>query len=99
MSKGKALALLLGTTILLGVGASGAGADTPTHRVLSLTLTGVVSPAATGPRSPRGCRLRRPSHVAILGPPLDEHKYQRVLDVFGPVQRNVQPERPGRRRV
>ena len=36
---------------------------------------------------------------AILGPPLDENKYQRVLDVFGPVQRNVQPERSGRRRV
>jgi L-galactose dehydrogenase len=35
---------------------------------------------------------------AILGAPLAEDKYQRVLDVFGPVQRNVQPERSGRRR-
>jgi L-galactose dehydrogenase len=29
---------------------------------------------------------------AILGPPLPADKYQRVLDVFGPVQRNVQPQ-------
>jgi L-galactose dehydrogenase len=35
---------------------------------------------------------------AILGSPLPGDKFQRVLDVFGPVQRNVQPERAGRRR-
>jgi aryl-alcohol dehydrogenase-like predicted oxidoreductase len=35
---------------------------------------------------------------AILGSPLAEQKYQRVLDMFGPVQRNVQPERSGQRR-
>jgi L-galactose dehydrogenase len=35
---------------------------------------------------------------AILGSPLPDEKYRRVLDVFGPVQRNVQPERSGRRR-
>jgi hypothetical protein len=28
---------------------------------------------------------------AILGPPLPPAAVQRVLDVFGPVQRNVQP--------
>jgi len=30
---------------------------------------------------------------AILGPPLPPGKLQRVQDVFGPVKRNVQPER------
>jgi aryl-alcohol dehydrogenase-like predicted oxidoreductase len=33
---------------------------------------------------------------AILGPPLPEAKFQRVQDVFGPVQRNVQPQRVSR---
>jgi aryl-alcohol dehydrogenase-like predicted oxidoreductase len=33
---------------------------------------------------------------AILGPPLPTAKLQRVQDVFGPVQRNVQPERVSR---
>jgi L-galactose dehydrogenase len=33
---------------------------------------------------------------AILGPPLPKAKFQRVQDVFGPVQRNVQPERVSR---
>src|SRR5713226_1657483 len=33
---------------------------------------------------------------AILGPPLPRAKLQRVQDVFGPVQRNVQPERVSR---
>jgi len=33
---------------------------------------------------------------AILGPPLPQAKLQRVQDVFGPVQRNVQPERVSR---
>jgi len=32
---------------------------------------------------------------AILGTPLPPDKVKRVLDVFGPVQRNVQPERSG----
>ena len=37
---------------------------------------------------------------AIVGPPLPADKYQRVLDVFGPVQQNVQPQgiRMSRRR-
>jgi D-threo-aldose 1-dehydrogenase len=37
---------------------------------------------------------------AILGPPLSAGKYQRVLDIFGPVRRNVQPSgiRMSRRR-
>jgi aryl-alcohol dehydrogenase-like predicted oxidoreductase len=30
---------------------------------------------------------------AILGPPLPEQHVERVMEVFGPVQRNVQPER------
>jgi L-galactose dehydrogenase len=30
---------------------------------------------------------------AILGPPLSPEKTQRIIDTFGPVQRNVQPER------
>jgi L-galactose dehydrogenase len=30
---------------------------------------------------------------AILGPPLPEDRAQRVMDIFGPVQRNVQPDR------
>jgi aryl-alcohol dehydrogenase-like predicted oxidoreductase len=30
---------------------------------------------------------------AILGPPLPTHRTERVMDIFGPVQRNVQPER------
>jgi aryl-alcohol dehydrogenase-like predicted oxidoreductase len=30
---------------------------------------------------------------AILGPPLPTRTFQRVVDVFGPVQRNVQPQR------
>jgi hypothetical protein len=30
---------------------------------------------------------------AILGPPLAEHKLHRIFEIFGPVQRNVQPER------
>jgi L-galactose dehydrogenase len=33
---------------------------------------------------------------AILGPPLPRAKLQRIQDVFGPVQRNVQPERVAR---
>jgi aryl-alcohol dehydrogenase-like predicted oxidoreductase len=33
---------------------------------------------------------------AILGPPLHRAKLQRVQDVFGPVQRNVQPARVSR---
>jgi len=33
---------------------------------------------------------------AILGPPLAQAKVQRVQDVFGPVRRNVQPERVAR---
>jgi aryl-alcohol dehydrogenase-like predicted oxidoreductase len=33
---------------------------------------------------------------AILGQPLPVDKFQRVLDVFGPVQRNVQPARSPR---
>jgi hypothetical protein len=32
----------------------------------------------------------------VLGPPLPRAKLQRVQDVFGPVQRNVQPERVAR---
>jgi L-galactose dehydrogenase len=32
---------------------------------------------------------------AILGPPLPADRARRLLDVFGPVQRNVQPERGG----
>ena len=38
--------------------------------------------------------------AAVLGPPLPAATYQRVLDVFGPVQRNVQPSglRMSRRR-
>jgi L-galactose dehydrogenase len=32
---------------------------------------------------------------AILGPPLPADRARRVLDMFGPVQRNVQPERGG----
>lgn len=31
---------------------------------------------------------------AILGTPLPKHHADRVMDIFGPVQRNVQPERP-----
>jgi aryl-alcohol dehydrogenase-like predicted oxidoreductase len=30
---------------------------------------------------------------AILGPPLPDETFQRVIDVFGPVQRNIQPPR------
>jgi len=30
---------------------------------------------------------------AILGPPLPEHNVERVMEIFGPVQRNVQPDR------
>jgi len=35
---------------------------------------------------------------AVLGSPLRADNYQRVLDIFGPVQRNVQPEWTGLRR-
>jgi membrane-bound serine protease (ClpP class) len=45
MGKGRAVALLLGSLVLLGATASGAGAATPSGpRVLSLTLNGVVDP-------------------------------------------------------
>lgn len=50
------------------------------HPAVSSVLTG------TGKREHFDANL-----AAILGPPLPEEKVRRVLDVFGPVARNVQP--------